>query len=120
MEYTRSIGARFMIHQDSAVSPHIDNYAGLEYVQAFDFGQDTDFEKLARLRPETEVNCILFPSWIASHGPEDTRAELLRLMRLGRRFQAFTFTCLEIDTKLDGDPILAFGEIFRSCAEETS
>ena len=56
-----------MIHQDSGVSPHVENYASLPYVQAFDFGQDTDFETLGRLRPDAEVNCILFPSWIATH-----------------------------------------------------
>ena len=120
MHYAQSIGARFMIHQDSGVSPHIENYAGLEYVQAFDFGQDTDFEKLARLRPDAEINCILFPSWIASHRPEEIRDELLRLMKTGDRFQAFTCTCLEIDTKLDGDLIFAFCETFRQCAEEMS
>jgi hypothetical protein len=120
MDYARSIGARFMVHQDSGVTPHIDNYAGLEYVQAFDFGQDTDFEKLSRLRPDAEVNCILFPSWIASQGSEEVRAELLRLMRVGQRFRAFTFTCLEIDTKLDGDSIFAFCETFGRCAEEAN
>jgi hypothetical protein len=119
MQYARSIGARFMIHQDSDVNPHLANYAGLEYVQAFDFGQDTDFEKLGRLRPDTGVNCIVFPSWIASHSADEIRAELLRLMRLGDRFQTFTFTCLEIDTKLDGDPIFAFCKTFRQCAQET-
>jgi hypothetical protein len=119
MDYARSIGARFMMHQDSAVNAHLENYAGLEYVQAFDFGQDTDFEKLARLRPDTEVNCILFPSWIASHPPAEIRAELLRLMRVGNRFRAFTFTCLEVDTKLDGELISAFCETFQECARDT-
>ncbi len=120
MEYARSIGARFMVHQDSGVTPQIENYTGLEYVQAFDFGQDTDFEKLARLRPDAAVNCILFPSWIASHGSEEIRGELLRLMRVGQRFRAFTFTCLEIDTKLDGERIFAFCETFGECAEEVN
>jgi hypothetical protein len=118
MDYARSIGARFMIHQDSDVNPHIENYAGLEYVHAFDFGQDTDFEKLGRLRPDAEVNCILFPSWIASRPQEEIGRELLRLMRLGSHFGAFSFTCLEVDTRLDGDPILAFYETFQRCARE--
>jgi hypothetical protein len=117
MQYAQSIGARFMIHQDSGVNPHLENYAGLEYVQAFDFGQDTDFEKLARLRPDADVNCILFPSWIASSPPEETRAELLRLMEAGKRFHAFSFTCLEVDTKLDGDLIASFCENFERCAQ---
>lgn len=120
MDYARSIGARFMIHQDSDVNPHLQNYAALEYVQAFDFGQDTDFEKLARLRPETSVNCILFPAWIASHSSEDIRDELRRLMRIGKVFSSFTFTCLELDEKLDGDAIRAFFDVFAKCAEETA
>ena len=89
MEYARSIGAPIHGPPGFRLSrPHIENYAGLEYVQAFDFGQDTDFEKLARLRPDAEVNCILFPSWIASHGPEEIRVELLRLMRVGQPIPA--------------------------------
>jgi hypothetical protein len=118
MDYARSIGARFMIHQDSDVNPHLENYAGLEYVQAFDFGQDTDFEKLGRLRPQAAVNCILFPAWIASHSPDDIRAELRRLMQIGKLFPSFTFTCLELDEKLDGDKIRAFFETFAQCARD--
>ena len=38
--------------------------------------------------------------------------------RSAAAFQACTFTCLEIDTKLDGDLIFAFCETFRRCAEE--
>jgi hypothetical protein len=117
MDYARSIGARFMIHQDSDVNPHLENYAALEYAQAFDFGQDTDFEKLARLRPEASVNCILFPAWIASHSPDDIREELLRLMRIGKAFSSFSFTCLELDEKLDGDVIRAFFDIFAKCTD---
>ena len=120
MDYARSIGARFMIHQDSDVNPHLENYAGLQYVQAFDFGQDTDFEKLHRLCPKAAVNCILFPSWIASHSPDDIRTELLRLMRIGIQFPSFTFTCLEFDQKLDGDLILAFFETFTRCAGDVN
>jgi hypothetical protein len=120
MDYARSVGARFMIHQDSGVNPHLENYTGLEYVQSFDFGQDTDFEKLSRLRPDAEVNCILFPSWIASHPPEAIRAELRRLMEAGKRFRAFTFTCWEVDVQLDGEPIRAFCEIFKQCARATN
>jgi hypothetical protein len=120
MDYARSIGARFMIHQDSGVNPHLPNYGRFPYVQAFDFGQDTDFEELSRLRPDAEVNCILFPSWIAARSPQDIRAELLRLMRVGSRFRAFSFTCLELDTQLDGELISAFYEIFEACARDAS
>ena len=59
----------------------------------------------------------MFPSSIASHRPEEIRDELLRLMKIGDRFQAFTFSCLEIDTKLDRDLIFAFCETFRQCAD---
>jgi len=120
MEYARSIGARFMMHQDSDVNPHLESYARMEYVQAFDFGQDTDFEKLGRLCPKAEVNCILFPSWIASRPMEDVRCELQRLMGIGKQFRRFSFTCLEMDEKLDGEVMAAFYETFRECAEEAS
>ncbi len=116
MEYARKIGARFMMHQDSNASAHLENYARLEYLHALDLGQDTDFEKLGRLFPKAEVNCILFPSWIESHPMDEVRAELTRLMELGKSFPAFSFTLLEIDTKLGGDPLFEFHDIFRECA----
>ena len=120
MEYARSIGARFMIHQDSGVTPHLENYARFEYLHAFDFGQDTDFEKLGRLCPHAEVNCILFPSWVESHPLPEIREELLRLMQLGRRFPAFSFTLLEVDTTMDGDRIFAFCGVFGSARADAS
>jgi hypothetical protein len=116
MERARAVGARFMIHQDSNANPHLENYAGLDYLHALDLGQDTDFEKLARLFPEAEVNCILFPSWIESHSMDEIRGELSRLMALGKRFPAFSFTLLEVDTKLGGDLLFEFHEAFRRCA----
>jgi hypothetical protein len=120
MEYARKIGARFMMHQDSNANAHLDNYARLEYLHALDLGQDTDFEKLARLLPQAEVNCILFPSWIESHTSDEVRLELLRLMGLGKRFPAFSFTLLEIDTKLGGKLLYEFHETFRKCALKSS
>ncbi len=120
MEYARSIGARFMMHQDSAANPHLAQYAKLDYLHAFDLGQDTDFERLARLMPNAEVNCILFPAWIASHAMDEVRAELLRLMRAGKAVPAFSFTLLEIDTQLGGDLLFQFYETFRQCALECS
>ena len=116
MEYARSIGARFMLHQDSQVNPHLENYAGFDYLHALDFGQDTDFETLARLFPNAEVNCILFPSWVESHGMDEVRGELLRLMALGKHFPAFSFTLLEVDPRLGEDLIFAFYETFKECA----
>jgi len=50
------------------------------------------------------------------HTATAIRAELLRLMQVGKRFRACTFTCLEVDTKLDGDLIFAFCETFQRCA----
>ena len=116
MEYARSIGARFMIHQDSDVNPHLEGYSRFEYAHGFDFGQDTDFEKLSRLCPLAEVNCILFPSWIRSHPLPEIREELRRLMQLGERFRAFSFTLLEVDTMLGDDLLFAFCDTFRQCA----
>jgi hypothetical protein len=50
---------------------------------------------------------------------EKTRDELRRLMRLGRQLPAFSFTLLEVDTQLDGDPLLAFCGTFERCALES-
>ena len=120
MEYARSIGARFTIHQDSDVNPHLEGYAKFDYLHGFDFGQDTDFEKLGRLCPKAEVNCILFPSWIESHPMPEIREELRRLMQVGKRFRAFSFTLLEVDEKLGADLIFAFYDTFQQCARDAS
>jgi uroporphyrinogen-III decarboxylase len=120
MELARSAGARFTIHQDSDANQQLENYAKFEYLHAFDLGQDTDFVRLASLAPNAEVNCILFPAWIESHGPEDIREELTRLMTVGKRFPRFSFTMLEMDTRLDGAPIHMFYDAFRRCARECS
>jgi hypothetical protein len=119
MEFARSIGARLMIHQDSNANPHLENYAQFDYVQAFDLGQDTDFERLYHLCPRASVNCILFPSWIGSHSGDEIRAELVRLMRPLAKFPVCSFSLLDIDTKLDGDPLFAFCETFAQCAQES-
>jgi hypothetical protein len=117
MEYARSIGARFTIHQDSNVNPHLENYARLDYVHAIDFGQDTDFEKAARLFPGVDANCILFPSWIQVQPLEVIAEELRRLMRVGRGFRSMSFTCWEVDTQLGQEKVFGFHEVFRRCAE---
>jgi hypothetical protein len=120
MDYARSTGARFMVHQDSDVDPHLANYGRLEYVHSFDVGQDTDFETLHRLCPQAAVNCILFPAWVKAHGSDDIRAELRRLMRLGARFPAFSFTLLEIDDSLAGEPLFGFCESFEQSARSAA
>lgn len=120
MAYARQIGARFMLHQDSKASAHLENYARFEYLQALDLGQDTDFEKLARLFPKAAVNCILFPSWVASQPLDEIRDELARLMQIGTRFPAFSFTLLEVDTQLAGGRLEEFRELFRECAVKSS
>lgn len=118
--FAASIGARFLVHQDSGVTPHLAAYARLGAVHALDVGQDTDFETAARLFAGASVNCILFPSWIRSTAPEDLRGELERLMRIGRRFADFAFTVLEIDPDLAGGRIFEFHEAFRRAAESVS
>lgn len=120
MEFARAIGAGFMIHQDSDANRQLENYARFEHLSGFDLGQDTDFEKLASLKPEAEVNCLLFPAWIEAHSAADMAEELTRLMIIGRRFRRFSFTMLEMDTRLDGDPIHMFYETFQRCARDCS
>jgi len=115
--FARSIGARFLVHQDSDVTPHLAGYARLGAVHGLDVGQDTDFDAAALLFPGASANCILFPSWIRSTPPEGIREELTRLMRVGRKFADFTFTILEIDPDLAAGKIFEFHEIFRRCAE---
>ena len=41
-------------------------------------------------------------------------------MRIGSRFREFSFTCLELDTKLDGEPISSFCDVFQQCARESA
>ena len=118
MDYARQIGARFTMHQDSDVTPHLENYARFDYLHGLDFGQDTDFARAARLMPEVNANCMLLPGWLESHGMAEIREELLRLMRLGLGFKSFTFTLYEIDTALSGDWLCAFHELFRECANQ--
>jgi hypothetical protein len=120
MDFALQIGARFTMHQDSDVNPHIAGYARLEYLHALDVGQDTDFERLAQAFPRAEVNCILFPGWIQSHTADEIGAELRRLMQLGKRFAAFSFTMLEVDGRLAGDALFAFHETFRRAALDCS
>jgi hypothetical protein len=118
--FAESTGARFLVHQDSDVTPHLAGYARLGVVHALDVGQDTDFAAAARLFPGASVNCILFPSWIRATPVEGIREELARLMRIGRRFPDFTFTILEIDPDLAAGKIFAFHEAFRRTAEDVT
>jgi hypothetical protein len=116
--FARFIGARFLVHQDSDVTPHLPNYARLGDVQGLDFGQDTDFAKAAELFPGASANCILFPSWMRATPAEGIREELRRLMRVWRRFDDFTFSLFELDPVLAEGKVFEFVEIFRQCAEE--
>jgi len=118
--YAESIHARFLVHQDSNVNPHLAAYARLGAVAALDVGQDTDFEEAARRFPGASANCILFPSWIASTPLEEIRAELARLMRAGLAFPRFTFSIFEVDPALAAGRIHQFVEVFRQCAETAS
>ena len=118
--YAASIGAEFLEHQDSAVTPHLPNYARLHPVGALDVGQDTDFSEAARLFPDATASCILFPSWIASTPAGEMESELTRIMRAGRRFRSFTFSIFEVDPALAAGKIHEFHEMFRRCAETVS
>ena len=119
MDYARSIGARFMVHQDSGVNPHLENYARFEYLHAFDLGQDTDFEKLHRLCPNASVNCILFPAWVGTP-PGRLARNLSDSWTSGHRFPSFSFSLLDVDTELGGNRLFAFVEVFRQCAGESA
>ncbi len=116
-EHARSIGARFLVHQDSGATPHLAGYARLGRVHGIDFGQDTDWEAAARLFPDAEANCILFPGWLRSHGREEIREELVRLMRAGAAFPRFTFSLLEVDTELAQGRIFEIHEQMSRAAE---
>jgi hypothetical protein len=117
LAYARRIGARFMVHQDSGATSHLEAYAGLGLVDAIDFGQDTDWEKAAQLFPRAQASCILFPAWLRSHSREELRDELSRLLRAGRAFPSFTFTLLELDVELAGDPLRILYEELERAAE---
>jgi hypothetical protein len=119
-EHARRIGARFYVHQDSAVTPHLRGYSLLGRVHGLDFGQDTDWAEAARIFPGAAASCIVFPSWIRSHSPEELREELYRLMRLGAAFPSFTFSVLELDVELAGGKILEFHDAFREAARLAS
>jgi hypothetical protein len=116
-EFARRIGARFLVHQDSGVTPHLENYARLGSVQGIDFGQDTDWEAAARVFPGAEANCIVFPGWVLSHSREEIQEELQRLMRAGKRFPRFSFSILELDPALAEGKVFEFHDAFRRAAE---
>jgi hypothetical protein len=119
-EYARRIGARFYVHQDSGVTPHLHSYALLGQVHGLDFGQDTDWAAAARVFPGAEATCIVFPSWIRSHSREEIRDELAALMRAGAAFPSFHFSILELDVELARGKIFEFYDAFREAAEKTS
>jgi uroporphyrinogen-III decarboxylase len=112
--YAREIGARFLLHQDSAINPHLENYARLGYVQGLDVGQDTDFERAYRLFPDAAVNCILFPHWVHDCSAAEIRAEIRRLMKIGVRFREFSFSLCEIDAAIADEKVFELHDIFRT------
>jgi len=118
MEFARQKGADFLMHQDSGATPHLENYTGFNSLQALDFGQDTDFEKLVRLFPTASVNCIVFPNWVYDSSLENIEEEFTRIMTIGKTLPSLSFTLYEIDTFLTKDKIFAFYEIFRRCLEK--
>jgi len=106
------------VHQDSGVTPHLENYSRLGRIDSFDVGIDTNFEELHRLFPKAETNCIIFPQWLLSADEEKVAVELERLMRIGARFSEFTFSMYEIDSALTRDQILRFVENFTAAARK--
>jgi hypothetical protein len=116
--FARTIGASFLVHQDSGVTPHLENYTRLGHVRGIDFGQDTDWDAAARRFPGAEANCIIFPGWILAHTRVEIQEELCRLMRSGMAFPRFTFSVLELDPALAGGKVFEFHEAFRRAAEE--
>jgi hypothetical protein len=118
--FARSVGARFLVHQDSGATPHLANYARLGAVAALDVGQDTDFEAAARLFPHAAVNCIVFPSWIGATESAAMEEELARLMRAGAAFADFTFSVFDIDPHLAEGGIFEFHAAFRRAAERVT
>jgi len=120
MEYAKSKGARFMLHQDSDVTPHLENYAKFEYMHFLDVGQDTDFDKVAELFGNVDVGCILFPHWLQFHSNDEIREEFMRLMSYRKRFRSMLFTLWEIDSQLGNGKIFDIYQIFKECAQAGS
>jgi hypothetical protein len=119
-EFARGIGARFLVHQDSGATAHLRNYALLGPVQGIDFGQDTDWEEAARVFPDAEANCIIFPGWLRAQAAADIEEELRRLMRIGLRFPKFSFSLLELDVELARGKVFEFHDAFRKAAAAVS
>jgi hypothetical protein len=115
-EYASGVGARFLVHQDSGATPHLMNYASLGNVDGIDFGQDTDWEEAARIFPDAEANCIVFPAWLRSRSLREMQEELSRLMAAGSRFPRFTFSLLELDQELAEGKVFEFHEAFQKAA----
>jgi len=120
VNYAKRNHLRFMVHQDSDATMHLDNYEQLKYVHALDLGQDTDFEKLAELFPYCDVSCILFPSWLNTTPLEEIREELIRIMKFRSAFTSLDFSVFDIDPVLAHSRIFEFYDIFQHCAETVS
>jgi len=117
VNFAKKLGANLVLHQDSDVTAHLANYARLGYVQVVDFGQDTDWEKTARLFADTDATCILFPGWFQGHSMDDVKEELLRIMTIADSFKSFSFAIYDIDAFLGEQKIFEFYDVFRKCCE---
>jgi hypothetical protein len=116
--YARSVGAEFLVHQDSDANPHLENYASIGYVHALDFGQDTDFGKAAGLFPGAAASCIIFPGWLHTAEDAEIAETLTRIMRAGLAFPDFSFSLFELDPGLAEGKIFEFYDIFKRCAND--
>jgi hypothetical protein len=117
-QYCVRRGLRFVVHQDSGVTPHLDHYSHLGPIDSFDVGIDTDFEKLHRLCPKSEANCIIFPQWLLSTDESGVSTKLEELMLIGAHFPQFSFSMYEIDSALSRDQIIHFVEIFTKVVQK--
>lgn len=117
MAHCREKGIHLTLHQDSNVTLHLDHYARLDYADGCDFGMDTDFARLAELRPADQVNCIWFPHWLATRDIPEIEAEAGRIIEAGRRFPAFSCSLYEIDAMIGDDRLFAFCAALRRAAQ---
>ena len=118
VSFCQDRGIELTMHQDSDVTPHLEHYAAMDYIRTFDFGMDTDFEKLADMCPEASVNSIWFPQWLMTHTVDEVRDEVLRQMDSGRRFSRFSFSIHGIDNLTGDDRVRALYNTFKEAALE--
>jgi hypothetical protein len=118
IEYCRERGVPMTMHQDSDVNPHMDNYVGLPYVGSYDFGLDTDFERLARIAPDSDVSCMWFPHWLMSHDLGEIREKAESLIETGRSFRSFSCTLYEMDPLVGDEKLYALVAALSAAARK--